>query len=81
MHSNNGLCLRAVVQYMLLFLVLVVIKFRPVSNFTELHAFTLAARSYALLLVNISPSPHGRLVFVVRTFTTIESCLFQDCQL
>ena len=24
-------------------------KFRPVSNFTELHAFTLAARSYALL--------------------------------
>ena len=24
-------------------------KFRPVSNFTELHALTLAARSYALL--------------------------------
>ena len=24
-------------------------KFRPVSNFTQLHALTLAARSYALL--------------------------------
>ena len=24
-------------------------EFRPVSNFTELHALTLAARSYALL--------------------------------
>ena len=24
-------------------------KFRPVSNFTELHALTLATRSYALL--------------------------------
>ena len=24
-------------------------KFRPVSNFTKLHALTLAARSYALL--------------------------------
>ena len=35
-------------QYMLLFLVLVVI--RPVSHFTELHTLTLAARSYALLV-------------------------------
>ena len=26
-------------------------KFRPVSNFTKLHASTLAARSYALLLL------------------------------
>ena len=25
-------------------------KFRPVSNFTELHTLTLAARSYTLLL-------------------------------
>ena len=25
-------------------------KFRPVSNFTELHALTLAARSYTLLV-------------------------------
>ena len=25
-------------------------KFRPVPNFTELHALTLAAHSYALLL-------------------------------
>ena len=25
-------------------------KFRPVSNFTELHALTLAAHSYVLLL-------------------------------
>ena len=26
-------------------------KFRPVSNFTQLHALTLAARSYALLVM------------------------------
>ena len=26
-------------------------KFRPVSNFTELHAHTLVARSYALLYI------------------------------
>ena len=26
-------------------------KFQPVSNFTELHALTLATRSYALLLL------------------------------
>ena len=25
-------------------------KFRPVSNFMELHAFTLAAHSYAILM-------------------------------
>ena len=30
-------------------------KFRPISNFMELHALTLAARSYALLIaVNVS---------------------------
>ena len=27
-------------------------KFRPVSNFTELHALTLAVHSYALLTQN-----------------------------
>ena len=28
-------------------------KFRPVSNFAELHALTLAARSYALLCAHM----------------------------
>ena len=34
-------------------LVLVVRKFQPVSNFTELHTLTLAAHSYVLLVVVI----------------------------
>ena len=48
MRNNNGLCLPAACT------VHVTIfstggKFRLVSNFTELHTLTLAARSYALL--------------------------------
>ena len=38
------------VQYVLLFLVLVV-KFQLVSNFMELHTLTQAACSYALLTI------------------------------
>ena len=37
-------------QYVLLILILAGSKFQLVSNFTELHALTQAARSYALLL-------------------------------
>ena len=54
MVSNNGLhaCLRTAAQYMLLFLVygsIILTGFK----FTELHALTLAARSYALLTMYI----------------------------
>ena len=53
MLSNNGLCLCATAQYMLLFLVMVTIfsngSIIPTSfKFMELHTLTLAARSYAL---------------------------------
>ena len=37
-------------QYVLLVLILAGSKVRLVSNFTELHGLTQAARSYALLL-------------------------------
>ena len=52
MFSNNSLCHA---QYQEFITVRVTIfstggKFQPVSNFTELHALTLAACSYALLL-------------------------------
>ena len=33
-------------------------KFQPVSNFTELHAVTLATRSYALLVDIINDEKH-----------------------
>ena len=45
MVSNNDLCLRSAVQYMLLFLVLAVNS----DRFQILHALTQAARSYSLL--------------------------------
>ena len=53
MLSNNGLCLPASAQYVLLFLII-----RPVSNFTELHALTLAARSYVLLVYSVRHCHH-----------------------
>ena len=46
--SNNGLCIHAAAQYMLLFSTCG--NFRLVSNFTKLHALTLPTRSYALLV-------------------------------
>ena len=36
-------------QYVILFIFSSGGKYRPVSNFTELHALTLAARCYAVL--------------------------------
>ena len=48
MLSNNSLCLCSAEQYMLPFLVTVQ-KFQTFFKFTELHALTLAARSYVLL--------------------------------
>ena len=53
MLSNNGLCLPASAQYVLLFLII-----RPVSNFTELHALTLAAHSYVLLFSAMDMTKH-----------------------
>ena len=46
MLSNNGLCLRAVSQYVLLFLA----QFNSSDQFqiTELHTLTLVTRSYVL---------------------------------
>ena len=44
--ANNGLCLCTAAQYVLLFLV-----WFNNSKFTELHALTLAACSYALLVL------------------------------
>ena len=41
MLSNNPFGLCAALQYVLLFIVLS--KFRPVSNFTELHVLTLSS--------------------------------------
>ena len=49
MLSNNGLCLRSM-RCVTIFST--GSKFRPVSNFMELHAPTLAARSYALLIIH-----------------------------
>ena len=39
-------------------------KFRPVSNFTELHALTLAAHSYALLPIYKTVSAHLLLTYL-----------------
>ena len=46
--SNNGLCLCIATVRVTIFSTGG--KFQPVSNFTELHALTLAARFYALLV-------------------------------
>ena len=54
MLSNNGLCLRAVVQYVLLFLV----WFKNSNRFQILHALTLATRSYVLLQTLCKPLAH-----------------------
>ena len=50
MHSNINI-LRSCVVHVTIFITDG--KFRPVSIFTYLHAFTLVARSYALLLLAI----------------------------
>ena len=55
MFSNNAFCLMQHAQYQ----VCVTIfstggKVQLLSNFIELHALTLAARSYALLLIGIA---------------------------
>ena len=43
-------------QYVLLYSFSAGSKFHPVSNFTELHALTLATRSYVLLLLAMTSS-------------------------
>ena len=64
MLSNNGLCLPAAAQYMLLFLVLAVnsTRFR-ILPLRKLHALTIAAHSYALIRVLARPFPKGTVPF------------------
>ena len=59
MLSNNRLCLPAAVQYVLLFFSTDG-KFRPVSNFMQLHTLTLATRSYTLLSEKSQGGVSGR---------------------
>ena len=52
MVSNNDYCLHIAAQYCTVHVTIFSTggKFQPVSNFTELHVFTQATRSCALLI-------------------------------